>query len=550
MEVLYNNTKESFQGVSGPTGYDLSVTPAEGIYRPGQPRIFLTVPHKSHFVLHRTFVFGKSYETKSIHVQILLPCTDGQPGGKNYFRFRSKKYQPTNTTSNPTSHTKKQFYLSLGWSRVCVVWCVAYICWYEEGQEPNPRYHPCLNLCLFLAHSRMESMQSSRRCCGNEMVVVGSSSTPILPVVISSSSTTLKRPCSFFLPHRSEKKAEGEEEMEPSPVSDVRSTTSPSIVLTTTSDTIHQQQQQEEHPHQDKKARCLPLSFSHTTVVSSSDEDEEEEEEDHVVDETAPPTTPTPRRNTMGSTNASTNTNANAKNTHHLLLQNKYDPVNVAVMSKLELSLWRKQQRKQRNRISAAKSRQSQKLRIVELEDEVADWQRRVALLQEQIQDHKKKNKNTTTLSLQEEEGESNKSSNGVGGGGGSMTTSITREEAPVVVLSTNMAATTTTVTTLPTDTLEPNPNAWRISPKKDMVSSFHHDSTVMTPKDTTTSNSSCSSSNSIDPVSSTSSSSTNSSTSSSSSSLASLFKLLPTVPPSKMISRQALSRLINPFTP
>jgi hypothetical protein len=555
-------------------------SPHRGNLSTHQPRIFLTV-HTRVICSPPYVCFGNAWKgkrTKSTYQLNVLPCTGEE--WKNNFSFSIEKtvtryakiyYTYTPPPSRrilPPTHTKTILFVSELGSCVCVVvLCVAYLL--VRGKEPNPRFF-LSSLLEFVsslhAHSRMDSRGK------HEMVVVGSSSsTPMLPrclspppppmkstvatatamvaphppVVNSSSSftTTLKRPCSFVLPHRSEKKVE--EEMEPSPVSDVRSsTTSPLFVLTTTSDTHHPQQQQEEHPHQDKKARCLPLSFSHTTVVSSSDE-EEEEEEDHVVNETAPPTLSRPPTlmNAMDSTN--TNTSTTARNTHHvLLLQNKYDPVNVAVLSKLELSLWRKQQRQQRNRISAAKSRQSQKLRMVELQDEVADWQRRVAQLQEQIQDHQKKKKTKqTTLLLHEEE--SNKSDD--------ITSSIIREEAPVVVLSTNMAATTTTTTTttLPTDILEPNPNARRISPKEDMVLSFHHDSTMLTPKNTTTSSassSSASSSNSIHPVSSTSSSSS-SNNSSTSSSLASLFELLPTVPPSKMISRQALSRLINPFT-
>jgi bZIP transcription factor len=67
-------------------------------------------------------------------------------------------------------------------------------------------------------------------------------------------------------------------------------------------------------------------------------------------------------------------------------LQKKYDPENVQAMSKMELSLWRRQQRKQRNRISAAVSRQKQKSRIVELEEELSEWKDKVQAVQQQLQ--------------------------------------------------------------------------------------------------------------------------------------------------------------------
>jgi hypothetical protein len=66
--------------------------------------------------------------------------------------------------------------------------------------------------------------------------------------------------------------------------------------------------------------------------------------------------------------------------------QKKYEPPTSKQMSKVELSLWRKQQRQQRNRLSAAASRQKQKARITELEQEIADYERKYAAVQAEIQ--------------------------------------------------------------------------------------------------------------------------------------------------------------------
>ena len=65
--------------------------------------------------------------------------------------------------------------------------------------------------------------------------------------------------------------------------------------------------------------------------------------------------------------------------------QKKYEPPTSNNMSKVELSLWRKQQRQQRNRMSAAASRQKQKARITELEQQIAEYQRKYAAIQNEI---------------------------------------------------------------------------------------------------------------------------------------------------------------------
>jgi len=54
--------------------------------------------------------------------------------------------------------------------------------------------------------------------------------------------------------------------------------------------------------------------------------------------------------------------------------QNFYAPPAVGSMTKDELMAWRKEQRRKRNRESAAASRNKQRVRITELEGEVARW--------------------------------------------------------------------------------------------------------------------------------------------------------------------------------
>lgn len=54
--------------------------------------------------------------------------------------------------------------------------------------------------------------------------------------------------------------------------------------------------------------------------------------------------------------------------------QNHYAPQSISSMSKDELSVWRKEQRRKRNRESAAASRNKTRSRIDELEGEVDKW--------------------------------------------------------------------------------------------------------------------------------------------------------------------------------
>lgn len=65
--------------------------------------------------------------------------------------------------------------------------------------------------------------------------------------------------------------------------------------------------------------------------------------------------------------------------------QKHYEAPSSASMSKAELSEWRKQQRKERNRASAAASRMKTQTRIMELEGEVGLWKARYEDMQDKM---------------------------------------------------------------------------------------------------------------------------------------------------------------------
>lgn len=66
--------------------------------------------------------------------------------------------------------------------------------------------------------------------------------------------------------------------------------------------------------------------------------------------------------------------------------QNYYAPQSISSMSKDELSEWRKEQRRKRNRESAAASRNKTRARIEELEGEVDKWRSMYADMQMKMQ--------------------------------------------------------------------------------------------------------------------------------------------------------------------
>ncbi|KAL7545296.1 hypothetical protein ACHAWF_008648 [Thalassiosira exigua] len=67
------------------------------------------------------------------------------------------------------------------------------------------------------------------------------------------------------------------------------------------------------------------------------------------------------------------------------LPQNYYAPSTIASMSKEELTEWRKEQRRKRNRDSAAASRNKTRARIDELEGEVSEWRAKCAEMEEKM---------------------------------------------------------------------------------------------------------------------------------------------------------------------
>jgi hypothetical protein len=66
--------------------------------------------------------------------------------------------------------------------------------------------------------------------------------------------------------------------------------------------------------------------------------------------------------------------------------QNTYLPKSVKSMSKEEISAWRKEARRVRNRQSAAASREKVRSRITELEAEVAGWKLKYETVMSRIQ--------------------------------------------------------------------------------------------------------------------------------------------------------------------
>lgn len=66
--------------------------------------------------------------------------------------------------------------------------------------------------------------------------------------------------------------------------------------------------------------------------------------------------------------------------------QNTYLPNSVTSMTKEELSAWRKEARRVRNRQSAAASREKVRSRITELEAEVAGWKLKYETVMSRIQ--------------------------------------------------------------------------------------------------------------------------------------------------------------------
>ena len=65
--------------------------------------------------------------------------------------------------------------------------------------------------------------------------------------------------------------------------------------------------------------------------------------------------------------------------------QNFYAPPDISSLTKEELTAWRKEERKKRNRESAAASRNKIKGRITELESELSEWKSKYADMEEKM---------------------------------------------------------------------------------------------------------------------------------------------------------------------
>ena len=93
----------------------------------------------------------------------------------------------------------------------------------------------------------------------------------------------------------------------------------------------------------------------------------------------------TKRKLSPGAAQADGPTKAKKKSPLFNQPQNYYAPPDLASMTKDELSEWRKEQRRRRNRESAAASRAKNKERIEELEGEVNSWKTKYAALEDKM---------------------------------------------------------------------------------------------------------------------------------------------------------------------
>jgi hypothetical protein len=125
-------------------------------------------------------------------------------------------------------------------------------------------------------------------------------------------------------------------------------------------------------------------------VISDDDDDDDDDELSSVLPDKRPTTGVHYDRQSHIGANSKTLTpirHTSSPSTSVSNYQKKYDPPpDCSNMSKIELSNWRRQQRQQRNRLSAAASRQKQKLRVIELEQQVGEWKEKVHALQVEMQ--------------------------------------------------------------------------------------------------------------------------------------------------------------------
>ena len=142
----------------------------------------------------------------------------------------------------------------------------------------------------------------------------------------------------------------------------------------------------------------IPITNKKPKISSSSIISDDSSDDDDVIpadvvstDKNAnrlpPKVQGTPSQATIGTSIDGSNVSSPMDATHNInQYQKKYEPPTSKNMSKVELSLWRKQQRQQRNRMSAAASRHKQKAQITELELQIAEYQQKYAAVQLEIQ--------------------------------------------------------------------------------------------------------------------------------------------------------------------
>ncbi|KAL7528117.1 hypothetical protein ACHAWF_002451 [Thalassiosira exigua] len=92
-----------------------------------------------------------------------------------------------------------------------------------------------------------------------------------------------------------------------------------------------------------------------------------------------------PKKRSLSSSSSGDDQPAKKKSPLFNLPQNYYAPAAIASMTKEELFEWRKEQRRKRNRESAAASRNKTRARIEELEGEVEQWRSKYAEMEHRM---------------------------------------------------------------------------------------------------------------------------------------------------------------------
>lgn len=125
----------------------------------------------------------------------------------------------------------------------------------------------------------------------------------------------------------------------------------------------------------------MPTSFSHVPPKKRKVSLDTEHQYEEAVPDTVPNTVSSPE--VVIDRSSTSKAEANAKHSK----QKTYLPSSVKSMTKEEISAWRKEARRVRNRQSAAASREKVRSRITELESEIAGWKMKYETVMSRIQE-------------------------------------------------------------------------------------------------------------------------------------------------------------------